>query len=233
MELAPCAAAGKKGKHMEFTLFSAMGELSPLAWAAFLVAAALVATFIVLLTRARGQAHVGGKEDMTRALVYGALAVALSFFLSYLRLFRMPQGGSLTVCSLLPIVFYANRFGTRNGLIAGLALGLLQLLQDAYVIHWAQLMLDYPLAFLCFGLAGLFPRSISMGLIVGGIGRIICSTLSGGIFFAEYAWEGWNPWAYSIAYNVIALGPDVVLCIIVAALPPVKRAMERAIPRAA
>ena len=216
---------------MEFTLFSALGEMSPLAWVAFAAAAVLVAVFIVLLTRAQRQAPAVGKEDTTRVLVYGALAVALSFFLSYLRLFRMPQGGSLTVCSLLPVVFYANRFGTRNGLIAGLALGLLQLLQDAYVIHWAQLLLDYPLAFMMFGLAGLFPKSISTGLIVGGIGRIIASTISGGIFFAEYAWEGWNPWAYSIAYNVIALGPDVVLCIIVAALPPVKRAMERALPR--
>lgn len=224
----------RKGQFMEFTLFSDLGELTPLAWAAFAVAAVLIATFIVLLTRAhRQQEDVEAKPDTTRVLVYGALCVALSFLLSYLKLFRMPQGGSLTVCSLLPVAFYANRFGTRRGLIAGLALGFLQLLQDAYVIHWAQLFLDYPIAFACIGLAGLFPKNLPVGILVGGIGRILCSTLSGAIFFAEYAWEGWNPWAYSLAYNTIALGPDAIICMVVALLPPVKRAFERIVPRTA
>jgi len=213
---------------MKFTLFSELAGLSPLAWAAFAAALILLAALAVLLVRGgrkRAQEPQAPRPDATRTLVYGALCVALSFLLSYLKLFEMPQGGSLTVCSLLPVAFYANRFGTRNGFIAGAALGFLQLMQNAYVVHWAQLLLDYPIAFAMIGLAGLFPESLPLGILVGGLGRILASTVSGGIFFAEYAWAGWNPWLYSVAYNVIALLPDALLCIVVAVLPPVKRAL--------
>ena len=221
---APCAAAGEKEATMKFTLLSELAGLGPVAWAGF--AAAVVVLAVLLVALRRGQkAPQAPKADPTRTLVYGALCVALSFLLSYLKLFEMPQGGSLTLCSMLPLAFYANRFGVKNGMIAGAAMGFLQLLQNAYVVHWAQLLLDYPIAFAMIGLAGLFPESLPLGILVGGLGRIASSTISGGIFFAEYAWAGWNPWVYSVAYNIIALLPDAVLCIIVAVLPPVKRAL--------
>ena len=65
----------------------------------------------------------------TKRLVYGALCIALSFALSYVKLFSMPMGGSITLCSMLPLMLYAYRFGTPAGLLAGLAYGLLQLIQ--------------------------------------------------------------------------------------------------------
>lgn len=217
---------------MKFSLFEELGGLPLGTVITLLVAAALVITLLVALIRARKQEKrtLNGKDGV-RAIVYGALCVAMSFLLSYLKLFEMPQGGSITLCSILPVAIYANWFGTRNGIIAGLALGLLQFIQKPIAVHWLQPILDYPLAFACFGLAGLFPKNLPLGIIVGGIGRILFSTVSGAVFFAEYAWEGFNPWIYSFIYNFISLGPDAAICVVVAVLPPVKRAIARMMPK--
>lgn len=217
---------------MEFTLFSELAELSFITALTMILAAALVAvmTIALILAYKRRQQDIRQQRNATRSLVYGALCVALSFLLSYLRLFEMPQGGSITLCSMLPIALYANWFGTRDGLIAAFACGILQFIQKPIAVHWLSPVLDYVLAFTCFGLAGLFPKSLPLGLLVGGIGRILCSTISGAIFFAEYAPENMNPWIYSIIYNTISLGPDALICILVALLAPVKRAFALLAP---
>lgn len=216
---------------MEFTLFSELSELPVVTWVTLTIAAAMIATLIVAILRARkNTTNAQPRQDSTRALVYGALCVALSFLLSYLKLFEMPQGGSITVASLLPVALYANWFGTRKGLLAGLALGILQFIQEPIAVHWAQPALDYFLGFACIGLAGMFPKSLPLGILVGGIGRILCSTVSGAIFFAEYAPAGMNPWIYSTIYNTMSLGPDALICIVIALLPPVKRAFDRISP---
>ncbi len=222
---------------MEFSLFEELGKLKGLSALILLFACALTAGLIYLLIKGRKGIREKDEvlpiqaQDPTLSLVYGALCVALSFILSYLRLFRMPQGGSLTIASMLPVALYSQWFGLKRGLLAGAALGFLELLQDAYIVHIFQLFLDYPLAFMCVGLAGLFPNNLPLGLVAGGLGRILCSTLSGAIFFAEFSPEGMNPWAYSLVYNTLALGPDQLICIILALMPPVKRAVALIAPK--
>ncbi len=220
---------------MKFTLFEELAGLPTVTLLTLLAAVALVATMVILLVRARRQKSEArpavSTANNTRALVYGALCVALSFLLSYLKLFEMPQGGSITLCSMLPVTLYAHWFGTRNGLIAGCAFGLLQFIQEPIAVHWLQPVLDYALAFTCVGLAGSFPKSLPLGILVSGIGRILCSTISGAVFFAEYAPPSMNPWVYSILYNTLSLGPDSLICIVVALLAPAKRLFERMAPQ--
>lgn len=218
---------------MTFTLFSELAELPFVTVLTLIVAVALFAAMAVLLVRAYRlqKKDIRRQHGSTRSLVYGALCVALSFLLSYLKLFEMPQGGSITLCAMLPIALYANWFGLRDGLIAGFVCGILQFIQKPIAIHWLSPFLDYVLAFTCFGFAALFPRSLPLGIIVGGIGRILCSTVSGAVFFAEYAPEGMNPWIYSTIYNTISLGPDALICVVAAALSPVKRAIAALAPR--
>lgn len=96
------------------------------------------------------------KLNDTRALVYGAVAIAMSFALSYIKFFEMPQGGSLTLASLLPLMIYCCMFGTRRGTIVCLIYGVLQAVQDPWIIHPMQFLLDYPLAFGMVGISGIF-----------------------------------------------------------------------------
>lgn len=219
---------------MEFTLFKALASLPAITYITLAAMGLFVIAAVYLLLRAYRQNKAATKPEAApnnaRALVYGALCVALAFLLSYLRLFEMPQGGSITLCSILPVALYANWFGLRKGLLAGFAFGLLQFIQKPIAVHWLSPFLDYVLAFTCIGLAGMFKKSLPLGIVVGGIGRILCSTVSGAVFFAAYAPAGMNPWVYSFLYNAISLGPDALICIVVALIPAVRRMFTRLSP---
>jgi thiamine transporter len=153
----------------------------------------------------------------TRVLTEAALAVALSFVLGFIVLFKMPFGGSVSL-EMIPLILLALRQGWRVGVVAGAAYGLLDLVIDPYVVHPLQLLLDYPLAFGALGLAGLFKPTIRgavIGATVAVLARFVCHFLSGVIFFASYAPEGWNPYLYSAAYNAAYLAPSLAIAILV------------------
>jgi energy-coupled thiamine transporter ThiT len=90
------------------------------------------------------------RERRTRLLLEIALTIALATVLSMLTIWRMPQGGSVSL-GMLPLFVLAFRRGLVPGLVAGALYGLVDLMVNPYVVHWAQLILDYPLAYLLGG----------------------------------------------------------------------------------
>ena len=178
-------------------IFQDLAEITPTTLFILIIVVALSAILLAVGSRAKLR---------TKAVVYGGLCVAVAFVLSYIRLYRWPQGGSITIASPLPIFVYAYIFGPAAGIAAGTAYGLLQLVQDPYILHPFQVFLDYILAFAAWGLAGFFRKNISLGIIFGGVGQIFSSFLSGVIFFASYAPEGMSPIIYSLVVNVTASG---------------------------
>ncbi len=163
----------------------------------------------------------------TRALTYGGVTVAMSFALSYLKLVKMPQGGSITLASMLPIMLYAYMFGTKKGVLVGAVYGLLQAVQDPYIIHPAQFILDYPLAFCCVGLCGIFndnlrlqklPRlQFCLGAAVSGVARLVMHFLAGVFAFSAFAGDQ-SPFLYSLVYQISYVLPDVAIVIAVGAI---------------
>ena len=91
---------------------------------------------------------MGAKQNTwnSHRVAMGAMCIAIAFVLSCIRLFRMPQGGSITPASMLPLVLFMVACGPLQGFVVGCAYGLLQLITDPYIIHPIQLLLDYPLA---------------------------------------------------------------------------------------
>jgi len=171
-----------------------------------------------------------GKKADTKAMVTSAVLVALSIALNQIILFRMPQGGSITAFCMLPIIVCAYLYGVRRGMMAGMCVGLLDLIFNPYVIHPIQMLLDYPLAFGALAFAGLM-RTRKFGLIsgyvVGLLGRYICSVLSGVIFFGQYAPEGFSAFTWSIYYNITYLGVEGALTVIVLCVPAVRKSIEQ------
>lgn len=168
-------------------------------------------------------------KDTTKKLVYSALGIALALVTSYIKLWEMPMGGSVTLLSMLFVCLIGYWFGLKYGLITGIAFGLLQFIIDPYMLSIPQVILDYPLAFGALGLSGLFCNKkfgLQIGYIIGVVGRFVCSTLSGVIFFADYAPEGMNPWVYSIAYQGSYIGSELVLTLIIISIPPVANALS-------
>ncbi|MFC7372126.1 energy-coupled thiamine transporter ThiT [Fictibacillus iocasae] len=145
---------------------------------------------------------------LTEAAIMSALAVILGFvkFNGF-----WPNGGSVSL-EMVPIFFMAFRRGLAGGLITGLAVGLLQLMFNFSAVHPLSIVLDYPIAFMAAGLAGMFAlpakekaskRSLYLvtGIFLGCTVRFASHVLSGAVFFASYAPEGMNPWLYSVLYN--------------------------------
>lgn len=207
--------------------------LSILIVAVIATAIAVAIVFIVKAVRKKN----GGKEISssgwkTRELIFGALCIATAFVLSYLQFFQMPQGGSITPASMLPIMLFAYVYGTPKGLIVGFAYGLLQMLQGLYVtplqspiLQVIQVMMDYGLSFMVLALAGLFKKNLVAGIIAGGIGRLFFTTLSGMLFFAMYA-EGPSLFIYSFVYNLAYIGPEILICLVVVLVPAIRKAIE-------
>ena len=194
----------------EFVLIEKLSKMTTRQWC-FAIGALVVMVGLLIYLAKRPQKE--GKMDV-RALTYGALCMAMSFVLSYIKLYSMPLGGSVTLASMLPLLWYSNKFGMRNGFIAGAAYGLLQLIQKPEIYHWVQVLLDYPLAFMMLGLAGSV-KNLQLGSILGVVGRWICHIISGAVFFGEWMPEGWsNAWVYSAAYNGAYLLVDLIICIV-------------------
>ena len=201
-------------------------KLFEVPWYSWVVVALLVVVGILLSASSRKV-----KWD-SRRLAMAAMCIAIAFVLSCIRLFRMPQGGSITPASMLPLVLFMLAAGPLQGLVVGCAYGLLQLITDPYVIHPIQLLVDYPLAYgaMILGcLAMLIPVKdqwkLPLAVLLAGVGRYIMAVLSGSIFFAEYAGEQ-NAWIYSLAYNISYLGPDTLVCMVVACVPGMARLVD-------
>ena len=98
-------------------------------------------------------------KKSTRALCEGGIMVALAVILGMLRLYRLPNGGSITI-AILPLVFFAARYGPGWGFLAGFAYGGLDyIVGHGIAIDWTSILFDYFLSYGLLGLgAGLFPQ---------------------------------------------------------------------------
>ena len=162
-----------------------------------------------------------------RTLCEGAIMVALAQALSYLKFMQLPNGGSLTP-AIFPIVFFALRWGLGQGLLAGFAFGLLQLIFDgAYAWGWQSMLLDYLVAFTPLGLAGLFRGKawgIFPGTVLGCAGRFVIHYISGITIYRIAAPTEVlgtvfdNPELSSLVYNGSYMLPNTVLALVIAAL---------------
>lgn len=161
----------------------------------------------------------------TRMLVMASLCIALSFVLSYIRLWRMPQGGSITPASMLPLILFAVIYGPIPGVFAGVAYGLLQYFQGGYVVHWIQLIIDYPLAFGVLGLGGLYRKNLIFSSFIGIFGRFLMHFLTGLVFFSDITQASDimpSIW-YSLTYNGTYLGIEFLISAFILILPSIKK----------
>ena len=182
----------------------------------------------------------------TRELTYGAVCLAASFALSFVGLYKMPSGGTVTLASVLPIGLYCYFFGFRKSLVVCFAYMLLQFFQNPYIISpWSGLF-DYVLPYLSISLIGLFPYDpkrydkvladgktpvkahlrIFIGFALYFVVRYLSHVLAGVLFWSSgidfMIWHGdlagFAALGYSLTYNVLFLLPDTLIAVAVAAV---------------
>ncbi len=172
-----------------------------------------------------------GQTMSTKQMVFCAMAMALSFLTSYIKLFSAPWGGSITLCSMLFICLIGNWYGVRVGILTGLAYGILQFLQEPFVLSFFQVCCDYVLAFAALGLAGLFCKSkngLVKGYLAGILARGAFHALGGYLYWMEYMPENF-PQAlrpvYPIVYNYSYILAEGIITLLIISLPPVAKAL--------
>lgn len=170
------------------------------------------------------------KKNDVSVLVKTAILLAVTFVLNHITLFKMPQGGSITAFSMFALFLVSYLFGPRQGILAGMAYGLLDLVLNPYVIHPIQILLDYPLAFGAIGIGGLLRNQrygMIVGYLAGVLGRYLVVVLSGIIFWGMYAAEGFNAVSWSFFYNMTYILPEAIATVVILMIPQVRNLFDR------
>ncbi|MCI1981927.1 MAG: energy-coupled thiamine transporter ThiT [Oscillospiraceae bacterium] len=187
------------------------------------------------------QTKTSGMNPTVLRLVESAVMLGLATALSMVKLYQMPLGGSVTLCSMLPILLVAYHYGPKWGLLTGFTYGVIQLLLDvSAVLSWGltptavavSFLLDYLAAFSSLGLAGIYGKGFKRymgGMLTAVALRYLCHVIAGATAYASFLPESWHSglWFYSLAYNAFLL-PDFAICAVVGALvyKPLKKFLE-------
>ena len=182
---------------------------------------ALLAVLILIL----GYLQMRRIHFTTHMLINVALMLALTIVLHQLRIFHMPQGGSVTIGGMIPLLFLTYRYGAGIGCLAGFLYGMMNLMQDAFILHPLQVLFDYPLPYMALSLAALFPAHRMASTALAFLARFFCHIVSGVVFFASYAPAGTSPLVYSLTFNATYLVPECLICFALLKVLPVERLM--------
>ena len=169
----------------------------------------------------------------TSMLINVALMLALTIVLHQLRIFHMPQGGSVTLGAMVPLLFLTYRYGAGIGCLAGFVYGMINLMQDAFIVHPLQVLFDYPLPYMALAIAAAVPGRIYLGAALAFAARFLCHYISGMVFFGSYAPPDTSPYLYSLVFNATYLVPEAVICLLLLRILPVPRllaAMDQRTP---
>lgn len=178
------------------------------------------------------------KKKTTLILVESAMMIAMAVVLSLITLYKFPQGGSVTLASMAPIILISYRHGVKWGFGAAFVYSLLQMIlppgfypppAQTLIAFAGVVLLDYVVAFTMLGTAVLFGKPFKNKVLSGAVGaaavtvlRLTCHFLSGILIWSSYAPEGTPVWLYSLGYNgTYMLWEIIITTVAVAILVPV------------
>ena len=209
-------------------LVNAEGGLTTAGYTVTIITGILL--FIIALYAA--SKHSAKHKMTTHQLVFCAIAMALAFVTSFIKLYELPWGGSVTLCSMLFIVLIGNWYGVGTGVLVGLTYGILQFLQGPYVLSFFQVGCDYVFAFAALGLSGLFANKkngLLKGYILAVFVRGLFHTLGGYLYWMAYMPDAFPKSlasVYPIVYNYSYLLIEGIITVIIISVPAVKKALE-------
>lgn len=167
------------------------------------------------------------RKNLTRMICEGAIMIAAAQMLGYIKIFQLPQGGSVSL-GMLPIFLFAVRWGLGSGLMAGLVFGVLQFLLDGGIaLGWQCILGDYVLAYGVLGFAGLFrgrENGFTWGVLLGSFLRFLFHYITGATIWAQYMPDEFfgltmtSPYFYSLLYNGSYILGEVILILAVGVL---------------
>lgn len=160
-------------------------------------------------------------HTLLRSLIETALLIAIAFVLGRIKLFTMPNGGSVHPAAMLPLILIGLRRGPKWGFLGCVAYGILDFMLDGgFALNLWSILLDYLLAYGALGVAGFFrgkKYGIWIAMPVAVFARFIFVFLSGVTVWADYTTSSWaDVWLFSLGYQASYLLPELVLMYVLA-----------------
>ena len=152
-----------------------------------------------------------------------ALVIAMTSVINQIHVFMLPQGGEVSLGTMIPLILLSYCFGWRITLLAGFICGIIALMINPYFYHPVQVLLDYPLPYMAMAVVGLFKQRILLGTTVAYALKYVFHIISGVVFFASYAPEGTPALVYSLVYNGSFVIPDWLICCLILHFLPIER----------
>ena len=151
----------------------------------------------------------------TKSITKGAIMVALATVLSYIKVYTLPNGGSITAASMVPIIFIALSCDFRTAIMTSLTYSVIQMMIGFYppptqdfISFMIVILCDYVIAFGVLGLAGVIAKPFgnkkagaAFATVMVTFIRFVCHYISGITIWSSYAPEGTPVWLYSLTYN--------------------------------
>lgn len=193
---------------------------------------ALIVLLLLVLAFVKERKEGAGKGFSQKKMAFCSMCLALAAVTSLIKVFELPNGGSVTLCSMLFAMLPGWFYGAGTGFLCGLIYGLLQFVLGPYFLTPLQFLFDYIFAFLIMGVSGFFCRRKN-GLVIGYVaavfGRWVMATIAGLIWVSlgSAVWEGWPPLPYSMAYNASYIGLEAVVTLVILQIPAVRTALNR------
>lgn len=183
------------------------------------------------------------KDTKTQKLAVSAVMLALATALSFVKIYQLPLGGSITLLSMLPICMVALRYGMGWGFGIAFLHGCIQLAQGLpEVLSWGltplvltgSIFFDYLIPCTVLGFAGLLRKKgvfgICTGITVAMVLKFIAHFISGAVLFAAWCPDGWNVYWYSVVYNGSYCLPELIFTVaasvVLFKLPQTKQLIE-------
>jgi thiamine transporter len=171
----------------------------------------------------------------TQILTEIAIFSALSAVLYSIRIFTLPYGGSITLASMVPVMWLSIRRGIRVGVIAGAIFGGIALLIDvlylgasSVVATPVQAVFEYPVAFGLIGLSGMLTgvfHKKTVGLALAGAGLSVFLRFWVHYFAGVFVWyyvyafpPGYGQWIWPAVYNGSFLIVEYIISAVVLAI---------------
>lgn len=173
-----------------------------------------------------------------------AVMLALSIALSFVKVWDMPMGGSVTLLSMLPVMLISVKYGIKGGLPIAFLYALFQLLMgvasgNVFVYCTTGVMVvvcvlfDYLLPFSVLGCAAMFRKPAAglrpqnrkaadalllTGFVLVIVARFLCHYVTGFAIWGQWAPEGQSKFIYSLLYNGQYMLPECIFTVIGAAV---------------
>jgi thiamine transporter len=163
----------------------------------------------------------------TQMITLVGLSIALATVLQFVTILKLPQGGSVTAGSMVPIILISIFYGPEVGFLTGFLFGIINFIVSPFALHPVQVLFDYPLPFMAIGIVGYFRtrniKGILVGVVLAMLARFACHFISGVVFFGSYAPKGTPVYLYSLLYNGSYMGIETIISCIIIAILPLKR----------